>query len=40
MRYCNALLFLGERGFVHGGFDVENGRFANVFMDDRGGGLD
>ena len=26
MRYCNALLFLGEKGFVPGGFDVEDGQ--------------
>ena len=40
MRYYNALLFLGEQGFVHGGFDVEDGRFADVFTDDREGDVD
>ena len=40
MRYYNALLFLGERGFVRGGFDVEDGRYADVFTDTRDGGID
>lgn len=40
MRYYNALLFLGEQGFVHGGFDVEDGRFADVFTDDLEGDVD
>ena len=40
MRYCNALLFLGEKGFVPGGFDVEDGRFAAVFTDERDGEVD
>ena len=40
MRYRNALLFLGERGFVSGGFDVEDGHFADVFTDCREGGID
>ena len=40
MRYCNAMLFLGEKGFVPGGFDVEDGRFAAVFTDGREGEVD
>ena len=40
MRFYNALLFLGEKGFVHGGFDVEDGRFAAVFTDEREGEVD
>lgn len=40
MRYYNALLFLGEKGFVPGGFDVEDGRFAAVFTDAREGEVD
>ena len=40
MRYYNALLFLGEKGFVPGGFDVEDGRFAAVFTDGREGEVD
>ncbi|MBQ3481622.1 MAG: N-acetylglucosamine-6-phosphate deacetylase [Oscillospiraceae bacterium] len=40
MRFYNALVFLPERGFVHGGFDVEEGRFAAVFTDEREGEVD
>ncbi len=40
MRYYNAWLFLGEKGFVPGGFDVEDGRFAAVFTDGREGEVD
>lgn len=40
MLFCNARLFLPERGFVRGGFRVENGRFSEVFPDDRRGGRD
>ncbi len=40
MRYYNALLFLAGRGFVPGGFDVEDGRFAAVFTDGREGEVD
>ena len=40
MRYYNALLFLGEKGFVPGGFDVGDGRFAAVFTDGREGEVD
>ena len=40
MRYYNAYLFLGEKGFVRGGFDVEDGRFAAVFTDEREGEVD
>ena len=25
MRYCNAFVFLPDKGFVRGGFDVEDG---------------
>ena len=40
MRYSNALLFLGEQGFVRGGFEVEDGRFSAVFTDGGAGGTD
>ena len=40
MRYCNAFVFLPEKGFIHGGFDVEDGRFAAVFTDERDGEID
>ena len=40
MRYCNAFVFLPDRGFVRGGFDVEDGRFAAVFTDERDGEVD
>ena len=40
MRFCNAWVFLPEKGFVYGGFDVEEGRFVSVFTDDRGGEID
>ncbi len=40
MLYTNGLLFTPDRGFVPGGFTVENGRFAEFFFDDRTGGLD
>ena len=40
MRWYNAFVFRGERGFVHGGFDVEDGRFAGVFTDEREGEID
>ena len=39
MLYTNAMVFTPS-GFVHGGFRVENGRFAEVFEDDRTGGVD
>ena len=38
MLYTNAFVFLRERGFIRGGFSVENGRFVEVFTDDRPGG--
>ena len=31
MLYKNAYVFDSEKGFVFGGFSVENGRFSNVF---------
>ena len=40
MIYYNAEIFTQERGFVHGGFAVENGRFAEVFSGERGGDVD
>ncbi len=40
MRYCNAFVFLPDKGFVRGGFDVEDGRFAAVFTDERDGEVD
>jgi len=40
MQFYNARLFLPEQGFVRGGFRVENGCFAAVFTDDRGGDRD
>ena len=40
MRYCNAFVFLPGKGFVRGGFDVEDGRFAAVFTDERDGEVD
>ena len=40
MLYTNALLFTPDRGFVPGGFTVENGRFGELFFDDRRGGVD
>ena len=40
MLFTNALVFTPDRGFVPGGFAVENGRFAEVFDDERAGGRD
>ena len=40
MRYCNAFVFLPDKGFARGGFDVEDGRFAAVFTDERDGEVD
>ena len=40
MLYTNARIFLPDRGFVPGGFTVEDGRFAEVFIDGRAGGID
>ena len=40
MLYTNGLLFTPDRGFVPGGFTVENGRFGELFFDDRRGGVD
>lgn len=40
MLYTNALLFTADRGFVSGGFSVENGRFTELFFDERRGGVD
>ena len=40
MLYSNALVFTPDRGFVPGGFAVENGRFTEVFFDDRPGDVD
>lgn len=40
MLFTNALLFTADRGFVPGGFTVEDGRFREVFFDDRRGGAD
>ena len=39
MRYTNAQVFTPE-GFVHGGFRVENGRFAEVFAGRSAEGID
>ena len=39
MLYTNANVFT-PAGFIHGGFTVENGRFAEVFDGDRSGGTD
>ena len=39
MLYTNANVFTPS-GFVHGGFTVEDGRFAEVFAGDRSGGTD
>ncbi len=39
MVYSNAHVFT-PRGFVEGGFSVENGRFADVFEGERTGGID
>ncbi len=39
MLYTNARVFT-PRGFVHGGFSVEDGRFTEVFDDKRAGGTD
>ena len=38
MLYTNALVFTPDRGFVPGGFAVENGRFTEVFSGPRAGG--
>ena len=40
MRYTNALVFRGEKGFVPGGFAVEEGRFTEVFEGSRPGEVD
>ncbi len=40
MLYTNALVFTPDRGFVPGGFAVENGRFTEVFAGHRAGGTD
>ena len=40
MLFTNALLFTADRGFVPGGFTVEDGRFRELFFDDRRGGAD
>ena len=39
MLYTNANVFTPS-GFIKGGFTVEDGRFAEVFEDDRAGGVD
>ena len=39
MLYTNANVFTPS-GFIHGGFTVEDGRFAEVFTGDRSGGTD
>ena len=39
MLYTNAHVFTPS-GFIKGGFEVEDGRFAGVFEDDRAGGVD
>ena len=39
MLYTNAFVFT-PKGFVRGGFAVEDGRFAEVFAGERGGGTD
>ena len=40
MLYTNAMLFTSDRGFVPGGFTVEDGRFGELFFDKRSGGTD
>ena len=40
MLFSNAFVFLPGRGFVRGGFTVEDGRFAEVFEGAREGGAD
>ena len=40
MQYTNAWIFTPDRGFVHGGFTVENGRFGEIFIGGRAGGED
>ena len=40
MLYHNGLIFRGDRGFVPGGFGVEEGRFTEVFEEDRPGDVD
>lgn len=39
MLYTNAMVFTPS-GFVHGGFTVEDGRFAGVYAGERAGGTD
>ena len=39
MLYTNANVFTSA-GFVHGGFEVKDGRFTGVFADNRSGGTD
>lgn len=39
MLFTNANVFT-PAGFIHGGFTVEDGRFAEVFTGERGGGID
>ena len=39
MLYTNANVFT-PMGFVRGGFSVEDGRFAEVFVGERSGGTD
>ena len=40
MLYTNALIFRGEKGFIPGGFAVEEGRFTEVFEGNRSGDVD
>ena len=40
MLYTNASVFMPDGRFVHGGFEVENGRFTSVFEGERAGGED
>ena len=40
MLFTNGLLFTADRGYVSGGFTVENGRFGEFFFDERRGGTD
>lgn len=40
MFFTNGRIFTPDRGFVHGGFTVEQGRFTELFFDARGGGKD
>ena len=40
MLYTNANLFVPWVGFVPGGFTVEDGRFREVFFEEREGGVD